>query len=97
MSNGASWRQRAAVYLVPAGVFQSVIVGGAYGTGREVAEFMTRFGALGGLLAIAVVALGFTVVLAACFEFRASSGSTTTAVSCASCSAAGGRPTRSAS
>lgn len=69
MSNGASWRQWAAVYLVPAGVFQSVIVGGAYGTGREVAEFMTRFGALGGLLAIAVVALGFTAVLAACFDF----------------------------
>lgn len=65
----AGWRRRVAVWLVPAGVFQSVIVGGAYGTGREVAEYMTQYGALGGLLAIALVMLGLTAVLAACFEF----------------------------
>lgn len=63
------WRRRMAVWLVPAGVFQSVIVGGAYGTGREVAEFMTRYGGLGGLLAIAVVMVASTLVLGACFEF----------------------------
>lgn len=63
------WRRRIAVWLVPAGVFQSVIVGGAYGTGREVAEFMTQYGPHGGLLAIALVMLGFAVVLGACFEF----------------------------
>lgn len=65
----SGWRRRVAVWLVPAGVFQSVIVGGAYGTGREVAEYITQYGALGGLLAIALVMLGLTAVLAACFEF----------------------------
>lgn len=64
-----NWRRRAAVYLVPAGVFQSVIVGGAYGTGREVAEFITAYGPLGGLFAIAAVVAGFTVLLATSFEF----------------------------
>jgi hypothetical protein len=32
----SQWHRWASVYLVPAGVFQSVVVGGAYGTGREV-------------------------------------------------------------
>ncbi len=64
-----TWRRRAAVYLVPAGVFQSVIVGGAYGTGREVAEFISAYGPVGGLLAIAAVAVGFTVLLGISFEF----------------------------
>ena len=67
MSQG--WRHLAAVYLVPAGVFQSVIVGGAYGTGREVAEFVSAFGALGGLCAIAVIGIAFAVLLGVCFEF----------------------------
>lgn len=67
MSQG--WRHRAAVYLVPAGVFQSVIVGGAYGTGREVAEYISAYGALGGLLGIAVIAIAFAVLLGVCFEF----------------------------
>ena len=64
-----TWRHRAAVYLVPAGVFQSVIVGGAYGTGREVAEFITAYGPLGGLFAIVAVIIGFTVLLGISFEF----------------------------
>lgn len=68
-STHSAWRRRIAVWLVPAGVFQSVIVGGAYGTGREVAEYMTQYGPLGGLLAIGIVMLGLTAVLAACFEF----------------------------
>jgi uncharacterized membrane protein YkvI len=64
-----NWRRLAAIYLVPAGVFQSVVVGGAYGTGREVVEFVSAFGPLGGLAGIALVTLGFTAVLAASFEF----------------------------
>ncbi len=55
--------------VVPAAVFQSVIVGGAYGTGREVVEFISAYGALGGLLAIATAGVSFGVVLAASFEF----------------------------
>lgn len=56
------------VVLVPAAVFQSVIFGGAYGTGREIAEFISSHGPVGGLLALAVVMLGFGLVLALSFE-----------------------------
>jgi uncharacterized membrane protein YkvI len=59
---------RAAAVLVPAAVFQSVIVGGAYGTGREIAEFISRFGPWGGVGVIALVALGFGLVLGVSFE-----------------------------
>ena len=62
-------RKLAAIYLVPAGVFQSVVVGGAYGTGREVVEFVSGHGPWGGLLAILAITLGFWAVLAASFEF----------------------------
>ena len=59
---------RIAAVLMPAAVFQSVIVGGAYGTGREVAEFISRFGPWGGLGVLAIAALGFGLVLALSFE-----------------------------
>ncbi|MGR8950295.1 MAG: hypothetical protein ACU84Q_19800, partial [Gammaproteobacteria bacterium] len=55
--------------FIPAAVFQSVIVGGAYGTGREVVEYISRFGPAGGLYAIAIIALAFSIVLALSFEF----------------------------
>ncbi len=55
--------------LIPAAVFQSVIVGGAYGTGREVAEFISRYGAWGGFAAIVSIACGFGIILAVSFEF----------------------------
>lgn len=54
---------------MPAAVFQSVIVGGAYGTGREVVEFISSYGALGGFFAIITAGLCFGVVLTASFEF----------------------------
>lgn len=60
--------RRLAAVLMPAAVFQSVIVGGAYGTGREVAEFISRFGPWGGLGVLALAALGFAAVLAVSFE-----------------------------
>lgn len=55
--------------VVPAAVFQSVIVGGAYGTGREVVEYVSAYGALGGLLAIGAIAVCFALILSASFEF----------------------------
>ena len=45
------------IYLVPGAVLQSVMIGGGYGTGREVVEYFTRFGIGGGLGGIAVAAL----------------------------------------
>ena len=57
------------VYIVPAAVFVSVVMGGGYGTGREVVEFFTRYGILGGVLGIGVAACVFALVLAATYEF----------------------------
>ncbi|WP_416307425.1 hypothetical protein [Neptunicella sp. SCSIO 80796] len=56
-------------YLVPGLVFQSVIVGGGYGTGREIAEFFLIHGPLGGLLGMAVACIAWGLVLAVAFEF----------------------------
>ena len=57
------------VYVVPAAVFISVVMGGGYGTGREVIEFFTRYGLLGGLFGIAISACVFALVLACTYEF----------------------------
>jgi uncharacterized membrane protein YkvI len=57
------------VYIIPAAVFTSVVMGGGYGTGREVVEFFTGYGLLGGLCGIAVSACVFSVVLACTYEF----------------------------
>ncbi len=55
--------------LLPGLVFQSVIVGGGYGTGREIAEFFMGHGGLGGLLGMSIAALAWSIVLAVAFEF----------------------------
>ena len=57
------------VYIVPGAVFQSVMVGGGYGTGREIVEYFTSYGAIGGLLGIGVAYLVLASVLAVTFEF----------------------------
>ena len=56
-------------YLVPGLVFQSVIVGGGYGTGREVVEFFLVHGPMGGLLGMLVSCLAFSLIMAVAFEF----------------------------
>lgn len=56
-------------YLLPGLVFQSVIIGGGYGTGREIAEFFLVHGAVGGLLGMAAAGLAWSVILALSFEF----------------------------
>lgn len=56
-------------YLLPGFVFQSVVIAGGYGTGRELVEFFLSFGPLGGLLAMAVSTLIWSAVCAASFEF----------------------------
>lgn len=45
-----------------------MIFGGAYGTGREIAEFVSRHGPWGGMLSLAVICAGFGTVLALSFE-----------------------------
>ncbi len=56
------------IYVVPGAVFQSILVGGGYGTGREVVEYFTQYGAVGGLMAIAVAFSLFLLVIGLTFE-----------------------------
>jgi uncharacterized membrane protein YkvI len=57
-------------YLLPGFVFQSVVIGGGYGTGRELVEFFMPYGPLGGLLAMVLVsAVTWSVVCAVTFAF----------------------------
>jgi uncharacterized membrane protein YkvI len=56
-------------YLLPGLVFQSVVIAGGYGTGRELVEFFLSQGPLGGLLAIGVSTLIWSAVCMATFEF----------------------------
>jgi uncharacterized membrane protein YkvI len=55
-------------YVIPGAVFQSVMIGGGYGTGREIVEYFTSFGFTGGLLAMGVTFVAMTVVLGLTFE-----------------------------
>ena len=57
------------VYIVPGAVFQSVMVGGGYGTGREIVEYFTAYGALGGLLGLGIAFAALALILALTFEF----------------------------
>tara|TARA_R110002110_G_scaffold412299_1_gene638111 strand:- start:19245 stop:20333 length:1089 start_codon:yes stop_codon:yes gene_type:complete len=61
-------------YLLPGFVFQSVLIGGGYATGRELIEFFFASGPLGGVLGLLVAGLIFGVVLAAGFEFARVTG-----------------------
>ncbi|MCJ7682549.1 MAG: hypothetical protein MUP70_17605, partial [Candidatus Aminicenantes bacterium] len=57
-------------YLLPGFVFQSVIIAGGYGTGRELIEYFLNYGPIGGLLGMLLVTtVMWSVVLAVCFEF----------------------------
>ena len=56
------------VFIIPSAVFLSVVFGGSYGTGREVMEFISQHGPVGGLLSIAAVVVTYSILLFATFE-----------------------------
>ncbi len=57
-------------YLLPGFVFQSVVIAGGYGTGREIVEFFLSHGPAAGLLAMLLVSMViWSVVSAVSFEF----------------------------
>lgn len=56
-------------YLLPGFVFQSVVIAGGYGTGRELVEFFLNNGPLGGLLGMLLTTLIWSIILAVTFEF----------------------------
>lgn len=56
--------------MLPGFVFQSVTIGGGYGTGRELVEFFLSHGPLGGLLGMVLVTtVMWSLILAVTFEF----------------------------
>lgn len=60
-------------YVLPGIVFQSVLIGGAYATGREIVQYGARLGALG-LYSIAAIFIGFSLMCVLAFEFARISG-----------------------
>ncbi|MCP4727733.1 MAG: hypothetical protein GY863_22020, partial [bacterium] len=57
-------------YLLPGFVFQSVVIAGGYGTGREIVEYFLNYGPLGGLLGMILIAtVIWSLTLALSFEF----------------------------
>jgi uncharacterized membrane protein YkvI len=56
------------VYILPGAILQSVMIGGGYGTGRELVEYFTRFGPRGGLFGMAVTLVSMALVLAVTYE-----------------------------
>lgn len=62
----SSWFQR---YLLPGFAFKAVVIGGGYATGRELAEFFLPSGPWGGLLAMALATVIWSVVCVATFLF----------------------------
>lgn len=57
------------IYIVPGLVFQSVVIGGGYATGRELIEFFASSGPIGGVLGLLVAGAVFSAVIATSFEF----------------------------
>ena len=55
-------------YLLPGFIFQSVVIAGGYGTGRELVEFFLQLGPATGLLAMAVATIIWSAVAASSFE-----------------------------
>ncbi len=55
-------------YLLPGFVFQSVVIAGGYGTGRELVEFFLSEGPLAGLYGIAVTTVIWSAVSMVTFE-----------------------------
>ncbi len=56
------------VLLIPTAVFLSVMFGGSYGSGREVMEFISQYGPMGGLYSMLVTMLTYSVILFLSFE-----------------------------
>ena len=56
------------IYLIPGAVLQSVMIGGGYGTGREVVEYFSNYGTMGGVYAIATAAISIAIVFALSLE-----------------------------
>lgn len=61
---GPSWFQR---FLLPGFAFKAVVIGGGYSTGREIAEFFVPLGPWGGVAAMALAMLLWSLVCVVTF------------------------------
>jgi uncharacterized membrane protein YkvI len=62
------WISAYKAYLLPGFVFQSIVIGGGYGTGRELVEFFLRESPAPGYLGMVVAMLIWGLILALGFE-----------------------------
>ena len=83
-------------YLLPGFVFQSIVIGGGYGTGRELVEYFLQFGPLGGLLGMVLSTAIWSAVCLATFELARRTRSYDYRAFTGSCSGDGGSSMRSA-
>jgi uncharacterized membrane protein YkvI len=65
-ASGPSWLQR---YVLPGLAFKAVVIGGGYATGRELAEFFLPSGPVGGLVAILIATLLWSLVCTLTFLY----------------------------
>ncbi|NLU23393.1 MAG: hypothetical protein GXW99_01475 [Clostridiales bacterium] len=56
-------------WLIPGFIFQSVVIGGGYGTGAEIKEYFLSQGFVGGMLGMLVTLVIWSVLCAVTFEF----------------------------
>lgn len=61
-------------YLLPAVIFQSVLIGGGYATGREIVAYGAKYGVLG-VWSIVALFVGFAVIAVVTYEFARVTGS----------------------
>ena len=71
--SGPSWFQR---FLLPGFAFKAVVIGGGYATGRELAEFFASVGPRGGVLAMALSTVLFSLICVVTFLFARMTQST---------------------
>jgi uncharacterized membrane protein YkvI len=64
MSGGGNWFQR---LLLPGFAYKATVIGGGYATGRELAEYFIPAGPQGGLLAMLLVSLLWSVICSLTF------------------------------
>jgi uncharacterized membrane protein YkvI len=65
-ATGSTWFQR---FLLPGFAFKAVVIGGGYATGRELAEFFLPSGPWGGLAAMVLAMVIWSLVCAVTFTF----------------------------
>jgi uncharacterized membrane protein YkvI len=70
-ATASGWFQR---FLLPGFAFKAVVIGGGYATGRELAEFFLPSGPWGGIAAMLLAMVIWSVVCVATFLFARSSG-----------------------